>query len=82
LTFREYVNFVYALMVRLVEEQARADRLVAATLMASGRYEVEMVSVTERRREFDALLESDLTRPEPEQSDSDQNRLHRFLGVA
>lgn len=66
-------------MVRLVEETARAERQIAATLLASGRYEAPLVTVSQRRREFDELLLAD---PADEPPESDDVRLFRILGVA
>lgn len=66
-------------MVRLVEAQARSDRQMMATLIASGRYDGEIVSVSQRRAEFDELLLADVTVPAVE---DDRVRLHRILGLA
>jgi hypothetical protein len=66
-------------MVRLVEETARNERLIAATLIASGRYDAELVTVSQRRREFDELLLAD---PAEMPAESDDVRLFRILGVA
>lgn len=66
-------------MVRLVEETARAERQLAVTLLASGRFETELVTVSQRRREFDELLLADPAAAPPE---ADEVRLFRILGVA
>lgn len=66
-------------MVRLVEETARSERLIAATLLASGRFETELVTVSQRRRELDELLLADPAAAQPE---ADGVRLFRILGVA